>query len=306
MASTEKFAIHDISSVESSDLEQLGTKQKFWFFYHAENSSKWLFKYSRENTGEHWSEKIAEQICQLLGIPHVRYELATLNGSLGVISENAIDSECRMIMGNEVLYPNILCNEERRIEKKHTVARVLEFLESENVRVPVGDFGLKNQDAASVFCGYLMLDALIGNQDRHHENWAVIANDNDQIRVLCPSYDHAASLGRELTDETRHRRLNTRDSGYQVRSFVTRARSALFAESTDEKSLTTLDAFLVATERKSQVRQFWLARLKVLELVNFESILDRIDETMMSDVAKNFALQMLLENRDRLLKVDNG
>ena len=119
-------------------------------------------------------------------------------------------------------------------------------------------------------------------------------------------YDHAASLGRELSDEERLRRLNTRDVGYQVKNFVTRARSALFAERTDEKPLTTLGAFLVATERKSQVRQFWLARLKVLELVDFESILDRIDETMMSDVAKNFALQMLLENRNRLLKVDNG
>ena len=290
MTSEEKFAIHDISTVESSDLEQLGTKKKFWFFYPAEDSSKWLFKYSREGTGEHWSEKIAEQICQLLGIPHVRYELATLNGSLGVISQNAIDSECRMIMGNEVLYPDILCNEERRIENEHTVARVLDFLEREKARVPPVDFGLENQDAASVFCGYLMLDALIGNQDRHHENWAVIANDNDQVRVLCPSYDHAASLGRELNDEERLRRLNTRDEGYQVKNFVTRARSALFAESTDQKPLSTLNAFLMATERKSQVRQFWLARLMVLEAVDFESILNRIDDTMMSDTAKKICI----------------
>jgi hypothetical protein len=29
-------------------------------------------------------------------------------------------------------------------------------------------------DALGLFAGYLLLDALIGNTDRHHENWAVV------------------------------------------------------------------------------------------------------------------------------------
>ncbi|WP_219843875.1 hypothetical protein, partial [Aliivibrio sifiae] len=66
------FKVYDIN-VSADDLEQLGTKEKFWFFTASDKSQKWLFKYSRLNTGEHWSEKIAEQLCEELMIPHVRY-----------------------------------------------------------------------------------------------------------------------------------------------------------------------------------------------------------------------------------------
>jgi len=58
-------------NVNPDDLEQLGTKEKFWFWFKGGNV-KWLFKYSRANTGEHWSEKVAEQLCKALEIPHVK------------------------------------------------------------------------------------------------------------------------------------------------------------------------------------------------------------------------------------------
>ena len=73
---TEKFDLLDIDFAPV-DLEQLGSKEKFWFlFANDRNGSRWLFKFSREGTGEHWSEKIAEQLCKHLAIPHVNYEIA--------------------------------------------------------------------------------------------------------------------------------------------------------------------------------------------------------------------------------------
>ena len=41
------------------------------------------------------------------------------------------------------------------------------------------------------FTGYLTFDALVGNTDRHHENWAVLTGSQS----LAPTYDHGASLG---------------------------------------------------------------------------------------------------------------
>ena len=41
----------------ASDLEQLGTKEKFWFSMDTE-PKLWLFKFSRAGTGEHWSENV--------------------------------------------------------------------------------------------------------------------------------------------------------------------------------------------------------------------------------------------------------
>jgi hypothetical protein len=51
--------------------------------------------------------------------------------------------------------------------------------------------------AADLMVGYLMLDCLIGNQDRHDENCGLILLSGKQLRVaLAPTYDHAKSTGR--------------------------------------------------------------------------------------------------------------
>ena len=52
---------------------------------------------------------------------------------------------------------------------------------------------------------YALLDGLIGNTDRHHENWMVdyIYYQGDQRYKVFPSFDHASSLGRELAEERR-------------------------------------------------------------------------------------------------------
>lgn len=52
------------------------------------------------------------------------------------------------------------------------------------------------------FCGYLILDALVANRDRHEENWAVLRDLGGQV-TLAPSYDHGNSLGFNLEDRRR-------------------------------------------------------------------------------------------------------
>jgi hypothetical protein len=39
--------------------EEMGGKAKFWYRPPGENETAWLFKFPRENTGEHWAEKVA-------------------------------------------------------------------------------------------------------------------------------------------------------------------------------------------------------------------------------------------------------
>ncbi|AGL99530.1 MULTISPECIES: hypothetical protein [Mycobacterium] len=49
-----------------------------------------------------------------------------------------------------------------------------------------------------------MFDALIAHGDRHDRNWAVHVPplETKYVEALCPSFDHAASLGFTLTDQT--------------------------------------------------------------------------------------------------------
>lgn len=56
----------------------------------------------------------------------------------------------------------------------------------------------------SALSTYLVFDALIAHGDRHDRNWAVHVPplETKYVEALCPSFDHAASLGFTLTDQT--------------------------------------------------------------------------------------------------------
>ena len=66
----------------------MGTKEKFWYRKLGEGEQEWLFKHPRENTGEHWAEKIAAEIASVLGVSHATVELAELLGQRGSVSKS--------------------------------------------------------------------------------------------------------------------------------------------------------------------------------------------------------------------------
>ncbi|EOS9415455.1 hypothetical protein ACUH7A_004407 [Yersinia enterocolitica] len=292
------------------DLEQLGTKEKFWFRDSAVDSENlWLFKYSKGSTGEHWSEKCAAELCHLLEIPHADYELAITNGRLGVISPNMIPVGYRMVMGNEVLhsktsdYPQPLPPDEKAVRvREHTIQRVLGCLDNEQIYPPECDYDLGSLNAGDVFCGYLMLDVLISNQDRHHENWAIMLSNETGKQFLCPTYDHAASLGREMLELECETRLATKDENRQVPHFVRKARSELFKLKSDRKPLLTIDAFLHAVERRDRAKKHWLQKLAAVSDMAIINVFNEVPPECISDAARQFAIAVALENKRRLLE----
>ena len=68
------FKVYTVSTSKKDSLEPLGTKRKFWFTN--EQGKRILFKAEDRGTGEDWSEKVACELCRLLGLPHIHYDLA--------------------------------------------------------------------------------------------------------------------------------------------------------------------------------------------------------------------------------------
>lgn len=277
----------------------MGTKRKFWF--EDDDGVRWLFKYPRSGTGEHWAEKIAAEIGPALGVPCARVELATCAGVIGSISGSfAQDHNLSLVHGNELLqevdssYPVA----QLRGVSKHTVSAVLERLEP--MQPPVDNSELPS--AADWFVGYLLLDAVIANSDRHHENWGVLQQTSTDVRRLAPSYDHASSLGRELRDERRRERLATRDPRHTVDFYIGRARSAIFHDVAAKKPLHPTEAFLLAKQYRARAGQAWLARLDDLSDNTFEDIVARLPDTIMSELSRRFALRMLATTRQTILR----
>lgn len=206
---------YQVLPVRPEDLggdEALGSKTKFWF---RRDGQRWLFKEGREGTGEDWAEKVAAEVARFIDVPAATVEFVDFQGRRGCASLSFVRPEVGegLIHGNEILAGMVLGYDRARKfrQSDHTL---------ENIQTAIRNLfpdKAMHDGVLTILAGYLVLDALIGNTDRHHENWALLwqqvkaghGGDNLMLRVA-PSFDHASSLGRELQDA---KRLNILRSG---------------------------------------------------------------------------------------------
>lgn len=286
------YKIKKLTALEFS--EPLGTKEKYWT-----KDKGLLFKIGRENTQENCSEKIACEIAKLIGIPTAEYELAKYrNGveKLGVVSKNFLKKEGVLILINEVLTITTKDyeKEKRYKQKEYTLNKALEIV-----------MGLQRisgaQDMLYNFVGYLVFDCLIGNQDRHHENWGFIIG-NKSIQ-LAPSFDHASGVASKVSDDEAKERLNTNDQNRSVETFCKRARTPFYNEQGE-----VLKTLRVVSElcRKPQTKQYslqWIQKISQLTEADYQKILDRIPEEYITPNQKHFIKELLAVNTRLLQEV---
>jgi len=185
--------------------------------------------------------------------------------------------------------------------ERHTLDAIREALDARSVAAPVTSSEVP-LSAFGWFVGYLALDALVGNTDRHHENWAVLATGSGAGRThrLAPSYDHASCLGRELSDEDRSRRLGTKDSRQQPAAYAARAKSAFYATADARKPLSCADAFREACKLDAAAGTYWKHVVTTLdEKALLETIL-RVPDVCITSPARRFATAVLDHNAKAL------
>jgi hypothetical protein len=300
------FRIVTVPDQAPSLMEQLGTKQKFWF--RDEGGQRWLFKEGRPNAGDDWSEKVTSELCDLLGLPHVAYDLAEWRDRRGIVSCSFVSPRGALVHGNELLAKVVSDYPTTKFFRvsQHTVRRVLAILRNRRIRPPIGWPGFPAvRSALDVFVGYLMFDAWIANQDRHHENWALVVTPRGAIH-LAPSYDHASSLGSNETDGNRKDRLTTRDRRRSIERYVERALSAFYASPSSNKPLSTLAAFQEAGRISPKAAETWLERLRHVSSRDIALIFDQIPQDRITPVAIEFAQRMLELNHQRLLTLQGA
>lgn len=300
---TEQYFIIHVPSDAPEVAEAMGTKEKFWFRDYKQRLC--LFKKTRVNTGEDWSEKIAAELRHLLGLPHANYELATFNGERGVISPSFVPKNGELITGNEILaqnwpdYPRDILD-----PSQHTLNNIFQIFDITSVKLPFNwqpPAGIET--AVDTFIGYLLLDTWIGNTDRHHENWGFIHL--GERTYLAPTYDHASSLGQNESDEKRKQRLNTADKNFSVKAYVKKCRSCIYAKVNNTKPLTTFDVFYQALQHYPQAAYIWLDFLEKIATTDTRELFERIPHERISLTAIDFAQRILEINQNRLLALRN-
>jgi HipA-like C-terminal domain len=308
------FQIYDVSDSVTDRPETIGSKEKFWLIPAAHLSlpnKMHLFKVGRPNTGENWAEKACCEIAKALEIPCAEYNLAICKGIQGVLSERFVPDGAPFYPANLIFsrmdpeYDGAL----RFKQVRYQLLSALGILRSRNLRSPVSMAAFPRMQAHGFFIGYLVFDALIGNTDRHHENWGIVVlrDAPDTISFqLAPTFDHASSLGRELSDARRREVLGSRDQRSSVEAYANRARSAFFGARPAGRTMTSREVLENLVQAFPDPTKLWAAKISEMERSVVESIFSNIPREVMSPEAGDFALELVAYNQRMIREVVLG
>jgi hypothetical protein len=274
--------------------ESAGGDEKVWL---GGGGARWLFKPRTEHEGwcqgEDWAEKVTTDLAATLQVPVAVVELAVRDGRRGTISRDVAPSGWELQHGSlllsEVVADYVVREKSRRHHDLETIRRVLEST------APPAE--LPKLTSFEAFAGYLVLDALVANRDRHEENWAVLrpAAGSDPPR-LAPSYDHGSCLGFNLMD--RKRQLEVGRDG--VQAWAGRSRAQRFDQATDGQLTLVELAHRALTLGSRTGRQHWMSAIDALTEAHIATILDTIPG--LSVATRTFTQRLILINRERVLR----
>lgn len=291
------YPVITIQPDDREDTEQLGSKPKFWVLL---DGVRWLFKESRPNTGEDWAEKAAAEVARALDIRAATVELADYCERRGCISRNFVDVAAgqALVHGNEILGRRVTGYDKGKTfrQSDHTL---------ENIDSAIrGLFTAEQADGALMeLAGYMVLDALIGNTDRHHENWGLLLQAKTAPGALplsvAPSFDHASSLGRELLDVRRTELLAAGRVGW----YVGKGRGGIFRGPEERHGENPLRFVQLAARAYPSFFRPTLERVAALSREDIQRIIEAIPDERASRPAKEFAQAMIFSAQASLTEI---
>lgn len=151
-----------------------------------------LFKFRKDTyTTDHYSEKITSDLAKLLDIPCAEIDLGLYKGEVGSMSYLLIDPKIEMMIEGVSLisnkYPNY--DGDTMYDSEND-----EYYSLEMLFKAISGYGF-DKDLIKM----LLFDYLIGNSDRHQNNWAIV--DNNGKKRFSPLYDNSSALCCYESDE---------------------------------------------------------------------------------------------------------
>ena len=281
--------------------ERLGSKRKFWF--RREDGVRCLFKFPRHDFGEHWAEKVAAEVADLIGVRCAEVD----TGQVWRRAGHSIVSLRRTGVAPGA--------RERGHGRRHTWLRRKPRFRPWGPQHPEHSMAVSRwaerhdldpQAILGELASYAILDGLIGNTDRHHENWMFFYHPELRSYQLAPSYDHGSSLGRELQDVSRRVSRSRSDilASGRVLNYLLSGGSprGVYIRSDSPKAPPPLVTAKLLCRWHPDVARPWLERLESATERAFRNVIDRVPDEFISPVARDFALRMLTISGEELLR----
>ncbi len=303
----------DVSDWPVDRTEPAGSNKVTWLVC-ADTGELWLHKdihvpSNGTAEGNDWAEIVACQVALLLGVPCAETRLCVRDGVRGSLSRSVIPSGVDLYDGGVILEdahaPGYfrqtdgrkgLDPDRPRVRRPgHTLANIHGVLE--HVKPPEGFQGPAESSGFDAFAGFMILDALVANRDRHEQNWAVLRPRlTDEPERLAPSFDHGGTLGYNLTDRDRERRAKDPAA---LERWAEKGTAYRFEHVPPAPTLVQHACAALRLSSPAAVR-WWQGRLEALDLQPLQEALSSRAIPEVSEAAARFINKLLDLNRRRL------
>lgn len=143
---------------------------KFYYFKRSQ------LRPGKDYTFEFWNEIIAYELGTMLGFNMLRYDIAIEGEIMGCICQSMIDSEQEEFIEG-VKYLQAYSPSYEPAKKEHQTWYTFDLIERALQSAKIGYF---IEDIIKI----IIFDSVIGNSDRHQENWAVITHQNPILETF--------------------------------------------------------------------------------------------------------------------------
>lgn len=251
---------------------------------------------------QYWSEAIAFRIGRLMGLtlPPVFVAIDSTTSEPGTVNEWFMDypghEEERYCPGGDLMQL-LIEDYDREKGRKHNLETIIRLS-----RIMARAGGLTH-DWVEYWGLCLSFDALIGNTDRHQENWGLIVEGDGKSVRFTPYFDNGTSLGHELQPEKMHRMMQ---DSRELAAYLRKGMHQMRWSQSDERRLPLIEGVRRYCHSYPEVSDLLVRSLSQWgagDLWNILSSLNKFDmPAPFTQGNAEFVQHLTLARRERLLR----
>ncbi len=269
--------LYDFTNYKLSDRKYGGSEKKLGILI---NDEPFMLKFQKKTVfGLRYntiSEYIGSHIYQMLGIPCQDTYLGTYNNEYVVACKDFVTQNVQFVPFNDVGESTI---EEDKEKYQYSYEDIISLLNANKKLTNV-------EEVTSSFFDIYIIDALLGNFDRHGANWGFIKKNNKYS--MAPVFDNGSCLFPNMVDEDEMKTII--DSEEQVDLRVFKFPTSQIKINNNKSSYFEVISSLQFEEMNN-------ALIRIYNRINLNKIYELIDDiSIISDTHKSF-YKIMIKNR---------
>lgn len=273
---------YDFSNYPLSNIRYGGSERKLGILI---NGEPYMLKFQKithfGKRNNHLSEYLGSHIFELLGFNAHQTYLGSYKNEAVVACKDFVCSGYEFVPFNDVGESTIETDKEKYQYSYNDIILLLE----KNKKIT------NIEETVSIFFDMFIVDALIGNFDRHGANWGFLKKDNKYS--LAPIFDNGSSLFPQLVNEDEMKLILSDE--YELNERVYKFPTSQIKLNDKKSSYFEVISSLKFNEINKSL-------LNIYPKINLKKINSLIDSLNISNIHKQFYKRMIEERFNKIIK----